>query len=296
MPPLLTISNVVRYYGELRAVHDLSLSVEEGEIFGLLGPNGAGKTTTVRMVGATLRPSSGRVTIAGLDTVSDSDAVKRLIGYMAQRFSLYEDLTVIENLRFFAALYGLRGDRCRKAIAEAVELVDLADFSGRLAGNLSGGQRQLLALAVAVVHRPKLVILDEPTAGLDPIHRQKIWDLLYQLSSGGQTILVTTHGMEEAERCRRLAFINQGCLLAVDTPERLRALLQGRLFVSGAADLARDLERLRLDDRVAWAHAHQGLARLCLRVPGPFADAEPIPATLEDVFYDMAFKGREQPC
>ena len=290
---------VSRSFGRIEAVRQLDLAVRAREVFGLLGPNGAGKTTSVRMIGATLLPSSGRILVCGSDTAGAPDEVKRVIGYMAQKFSLYGDLTVRENLRFFAALYGLHGHGSRTAMSRAVELTDLAGLEDRLADALSGGQKQLLALGVAIVHHPKLLILDEPTAGLDPMHRQKIWDLLYLLAAEGTTILVTTHGMDEAERCQRLGFINRGRLLAVGTPRELKKTIEGRLYTKSHAELPRGTEAARRVDGVAWAHPHQGEIRICLKRDGPAAPAAVARALgggsldratpgLEDVFYDLA--------
>ncbi len=208
-------------FGELVAVESLDLDVGAGEVFGLLGPNGSGKTTTIRMLCGLLPPTSGEIVVAGVDAVKDPEGVRQRIGYMSQRFGLYDDLTVRENFRFYAGLYGLRGARRRAREAELFEELRLAPRAGQLAGTLSGGWKQKLALACATAHHPDLVFLDEPTAGVDPAARQTFWEMIGSLARGGMTILVTTHYMDEAARCERLAFLSRGHLIGLGTPDEV---------------------------------------------------------------------------
>jgi ABC-2 type transport system ATP-binding protein len=216
--PVIEADHLSRRFGSLWAVRDVSLRVERGEIFGVLGPNGAGKSTTIRMLCGILDPTSGRGTVVGHDIAKDSEGIKQNIGYMTQRFSLYEDMTVEENLRFYASVYGMSG-RARKQRIEAVlEEAGLRDRRKQLAGTLSGGWKQRVALASSTIHRPPLLFLDEPTAGVDPVSRREFWDQIHRISDQGTTVLVTTHYMDEAERCHRLAFIFRGELLATGTP------------------------------------------------------------------------------
>jgi len=203
-------TNLTRRFGTVTAVVGLNLTVQTGEIFGFLGPNGAGKTTTIRMLCGLLLPSEGGARVAGLDVASDAEAVKRLVGYMPQRFSLYGDLTVEENLDFFAGVYRLSGPTRRQQVAETLKRVGLTERRRDLTDHLSGGLKQRLALGCALVHSPAILFLDEPTAGADPPSRQRIWDLLYEAAAEGRTILVTTHYVEEAERCQTIGFMHRG--------------------------------------------------------------------------------------
>jgi ABC-2 type transport system ATP-binding protein len=204
------------------AVDRISFAVGRGEIFGFLGPNGAGKTTTIRMLLGLLAPTSGRGTVLGFDVVRQVAQIRRRIGYMSQRFSLYDDLTVAENLGFFGGIYGVRGRRFRERERVVLEMAGLQGRERELAKNLSGGWRQRLALGCAILHEPEMLFLDEPTAGVDPISRREFWELLYTLSEEGRTIFVTTHYMDEAEHCHRLAFIQRGQLAAIGSPEAVK--------------------------------------------------------------------------
>ncbi|HEU5076540.1 MAG TPA: ABC transporter ATP-binding protein [Polyangiaceae bacterium] len=210
-----------RSFGKLKAVENVSLSVERGEIFGILGPNGAGKSTLVRMLCGLLDPTQGRATVAGFDVAREPDQVKRAIGYMTQRFSLYEDLTIEENVRFYAGLYRVPSRTRSERIDAIVTELGLKERRRQLAGQLSGGWKQRLALACATVHAPSIVVLDEPTAGVDPVSRREFWEEIHRLSERGTTLIVTTHYMEEAERCHRLAFIFSGRLLTIGTPREV---------------------------------------------------------------------------
>jgi ABC-2 type transport system ATP-binding protein len=202
-------------------VDSLDLRIERGEVFGLLGPNGSGKTTTIRMLCGLMAPTGGDATVVGYDIRTQADAIRRVIGYMSQRFGLYEDLTVAENVRFYAALYGVHGESGAARVEALLEELGFAPRAGQLAGTLSGGWKQRLALACATAHTPQLLFLDEPTAGVDPAARRHFWEMIYALAAAGTTILVTTHYMDEAERCGRLAFLSRGHLIAVGTPDEV---------------------------------------------------------------------------
>ena len=223
----MTIAPVVRtqalrkVFGELVAVHGLDLEITRGEVFGMLGPNGSGKTTTIRMLCGLVVPTSGTAEVAGFDVTRDAERVRRRIGYMSQRYGLYDDLTVSENLRFYSAVYGVVGAERDARLAEHVEDLGLTERLTQMAGTLSGGWKQRLALACATAHRPDLVFLDEPTAGVDPAARRTFWETIYRLAARGTTILVTTHYMDEAERCQRLAFLSRGHLIALGTPKEI---------------------------------------------------------------------------
>ncbi|GAA5333990.1 ABC transporter ATP-binding protein [Thermus hydrothermalis] len=271
---------VTRHFGSLKALDRVSLSVRPGEVFGLLGPNGAGKTTLVRVLTGVLRPDGGRAVVAGLDVLREPWAVKARIGYATQEQSVYRDLTVEENLRFRARLYRPRE---AKALAEEALLrFGLLPYAKALAGHLSGGWRQRLALAQAVVHRPEVLFLDEPTTGLDPVSRRAIWDLIHQEAERGAAVLVTTHYMDEAERCHRLALLFAGRVLALGTPQELKAEARGRAdFYFAPVTLAEARRVEGVWD--AWPSGHG--VRLILRkgVVPPFP-ATPTEPTLEDVF------------
>lgn len=213
-------------FGSLIAVEGLDLTVAKGEVLCLLGANGSGKTTTIRMLCGLLAPTSGSATVAGIDVVADPDGVRRKIGYMSQKFGLYDDLTVRENLRFYSSLYGLRGEAQQQRLAEVVAELGLGKRLDQFTGQLSGGWRQRVSLGCAVAHRPEILFLDEPTAGVDPAARKLFWERIYALSASGISILVTTHYMDEAERCERLAVISRGVLLALDTPARVKEHFQ----------------------------------------------------------------------
>ena len=207
-----------KVFGERVALEGLTLAVHRGEIFGLLGANGSGKTTTIRMLCGLLAPTAGQAQVVGYDVVRDAEKVRRRIGYMSQRFGLYEDLTVLENLRFYSGVYGLRGRAATERIAELLEELDLGSRRRQLAATLSGGWKQRLALACATAHKPDLLFLDEPTAGVDPASRQRFWNLISAFAARGTAILLTTHYMDEAARCERLAFLLAGRLIADGTP------------------------------------------------------------------------------
>jgi len=219
--PIIATQHLSKSFGDLVAVRDLSLEVRRGEIFGILGPNGAGKSTTIRMLCGILDPTSGSGRVVGFDIARDAERIKEHIGYMTQRFSLYEDLTVLENLKFYAGIYGVPRARRAARIGEMLAQSGLTKRKDQIAGTLSGGWKQRVALACATIHSPPLLFLDEPTAGVDPVSRREFWEQIYEIASGGTTAVMTTHYMDEAERCHRLAFIFRGELLDVGTPDEI---------------------------------------------------------------------------
>ena len=246
---------LTKKFGDFTAVDRVSFAIKRGEIFGFLGPNGAGKTTTIRMLLGLLRPTSGHAQVLGFDIVKQTDEIKKRIGYMSQRFSLYNDLTVEENLNFYGRTYGVKNQRLRERKAYILGMAGLEGRERELTKNLSGGWKQRLALGTAIIHEPEMVFLDEPTAGVDPISRRAFWDLLYELADGGTTIFVTTHYMDEAEHCQRLAFIHGGRIVARGSPRDIKEnVMLGQVLEIDcdqpeAAILA--LRRLDLFDEVA---------------------------------------------
>jgi ABC-2 type transport system ATP-binding protein len=218
----VSVHNLTRKFGNFVAVDNVSFNVRTGEIFGFLGPNGAGKSTTIRMLCGLLMPTSGNGTVAGFDICRKQEDIKKNIGYMSQRFSLYTDLTVAENIRFYGGIYGLRRKHLSERLDWVVEMAGLTDHKDSLTGVLSGGWKQRLALGCAILHEPPIIFLDEPTSGVDPISRRRFWDLIYELSGRGVTVFVTTHYMEEAEYCDRIALIYRGKMIALGTPSTLK--------------------------------------------------------------------------
>jgi ABC-2 type transport system ATP-binding protein len=257
-PAIIVTEHLSRHFGRLIAVKDLNLTVRRGEIFGVLGPNGAGKSTTIRMLCGILDPTGGHGTVVGMDIQRQAERIKERIGYMTQRFSLYEDLSVEENLSFYAGIYGVPLRRRRARIREVLEATGLVERRRQLAGTLSGGWKQRVALASATIHEPPLLFLDEPTAGVDPVSRRDFWEQIHRISHGGTTVLLTTHYMDEAERCHRLAFIFGGEVLDTGTPDEVverRGLSVAELDVEEATRAATALRaRPEVDEVAHYGH------------------------------------------
>ena len=222
LQPSIVVKNLTKKFGDFTAVDNVSFSVQPGEVFGWLGPNGAGKTTTIRMLLGLMQPTSGSTHVLGLNSATQTKEMHAVVGYMSQLFTLYNDLTAAENIRFYGMIYGLSNSELKVRQAEIIHMAGLDGREKVLTGALSGGWKQRLALGCAIVHRPKVVFLDEPTAGVDPISRREFWTLIYDMAKDGVTVLVTTHYMDEAELCQRVGFITQGRLVAIDTPGRLK--------------------------------------------------------------------------
>ena len=221
---MIECHELTKRFGHFTAVDRVSFSVARGSIFGFLGPNGSGKSTVIRLLCGILEPSGGRATVAGIDAAKDTDKLKGTIGYMSQKFSLYDELTVTENLNFYSRLYGLSGAAMRRRIDELIALTHLQPYLGRRAGLLSGGWRQRLAMACSLVHKPAVLFLDEPTAGIDPVARRELWDLLFEFSSMGMTLFITTHYMDEAERCSHVGYIHMSKLIVCGLPDELKQM------------------------------------------------------------------------
>jgi ABC-2 type transport system ATP-binding protein len=300
--PIIIAAHLSRKFGDLIAVRDVSLQVNRGEIFGVLGPNGAGKSTTIRMLCGILDPSGGEGTVVGFDVRREPERIKERIGYMTQRFSLYEDLSVEENLRFYAGLYGVPAKTRRARIDQVIASTGLADRRRQLAGTLSGGWKQRLALACSTIHQPPLLFLDEPTAGVDPVSRRDFWEQIHALAHEGTTVLVTTHYMDEAERCHRLAFIFRGEVLDSGTPDEIvakRNLRVAEVHLDDARAAALELRKNPDVDEVA--HYGHILRVATLRGVDPeglvaqiaksenlkIISSRPARATVEDAFVSM---------
>ncbi len=294
--------DLTRRFGAMAAVSSLTLSVRTGEIFGFLGPNGAGKTTTIRMLCGLLLPSSGAARVAGLDVAREAEAIKRQVGYMPQRFSLYGDLTVEENLDFFAGVDRLSGKERRQRVPATLARVGLSDRRRQLTEHLSGGLKQRLALACALVHSPAILFLDEPTAGADPPSRQRMWDLLYEVGAEGHTIMVTTHYVEEAERCQTIGFMHHGRLIGLGSPEQCRRDLNDGLLEVDAVPIMQAAQLVRAQEGVAGVTIYGHTLRVFGKAVVPLQrqlektlaasgisvrSIRPVPPTLEDVFMSL---------
>jgi ABC-2 type transport system ATP-binding protein len=295
--PAIELREVVKRYGAVEALARLSLDVRSGEMFGLIGPDGAGKTTAIRLICGLLDADGGEVRVLGLDPHRDHRRLTERVGYLSQRFSLYGDLTIDENIAFFAEVHGVRDYARRRD--QLLSMTQLTPFRGRLADRLSGGMKQKLALACTLVHEPELILLDEPTTGVDPVSRREFWKLLSEFLASGITILMSTPYLDEAERCTRVALVHEGRALAIDEPDRLRALIRGRMVeviahgneaaeivrrVPGVADAQMFGERIHVtlagdseesEDRFAQALKHTALGDISIRRVQP---------SLEDVF------------
>jgi ABC-2 type transport system ATP-binding protein len=297
--PAVVIENLVKRFGSFTAVDGISLSVSKGEIFGFLGPNGAGKSTTIRMLIGVLTPTGGRGTVAGFDIVRESERIRERIGYMSQRFSLYEDLTVIENIDFYGGVYGVPPARMPERRDWILGMAGLVERAGSLTRDLSVGWKQRLALGCAVIHEPEILFLDEPTSGVDPVSRRNFWELIYDVAGRGVTVFVTTHYMDEAEHCDRLGMIYGGRMVALGTPTELKGAFAGGTLLEVRAEPLMDAlgvldrEPAALETAVFGSGLH-----VTADSPGRVADLrvalegaglaveriEPIAPSLEDVF------------
>ena len=300
--PAIRTENLTRRFGDVVAVDRLTLSVAKGELFGLVGPDGAGKTTTMRLLTAILDPTSGDAWVAGHHSVREAPAIKNAIGYMSQRFGLYPDLTVMQNVNFYADIYGVPRAGRSEQIERLLAFSNLTPFKQRLAGKLSGGMKQKLGLACALIHTPQVLFLDEPTNGVDPVSRRDFWRILYQLIRDGVTIFVSTAYLDEAERCARLALIHRGKLLAVGTPDEVKRLMRDTILELRTGDPRRAAALLRgelpecsvglFGDRVHVAtrdqQTVQAKAEAILRSAGiEVEEMRTVPPTLEDAFVSV---------
>jgi ABC-2 type transport system ATP-binding protein len=303
MTAVIAADHLTIRFGSVTAVKDVSFEIAKGELFGFLGPNGSGKTTIIKALCGLLRPSEGTGRILGMDIRKDAAEIRRHVGYMSQKFGLYEDLTVEENLAFYAGVYGLEGQRARERTEEVLRLTGIGPYMQRRAAQLSGGWKQRLALGCAIIHSPEVVFLDEPTAGIDPVARRALWDLLFQLSGEGVTFFVTTHYMDEAERCGRVGYIYLSELMALGSIAELRRLPEAnpegtaRVQIdvenpSGILDGVRRMEGVR--EATIFGHSIHALvekAKLAgLRAALPGARVEAIVPSLEDVFVTLTYR------
>ena len=309
--PAISARGLVRKFGNFTAVNDVSFTVARGEIFGFLGPNGSGKTTVIKMLTGLLPLSGGEASVEGLNVRTDAERVRERIGYMSQNFSLYPDLSVKENLTFYGRVYGLSPDRLKKRMDDVIQMNGLEPYLDRLGAQLSGGWKQRLALGCAMLHEPKLLFLDEPTAGIDPVARRQLWDLLFELSGHGITFFVTTHYMDEAERCSHVAYIYYAKLIADGTPNSLRELPdvtpQGTIRVeittpevTRALKIARQIRGIRsatifgqsihalIDDHFNLDDLREQLQKQGITV----AEIRPLAPSLEDVFVELTRKNQ----
>ncbi len=304
----IDVKNLTRNFGKFTAVDHITFSIAYGEIFGFLGANGAGKSTTIRMLCGILSPTSGDAIVAGYHVSTHSEDIKRSIGYVSQRFGLYTDLTVEENLQFYGRIYGINGNAAKARIDEILKMTGLSSWRSRLAGELSGGWKQKLGLANALLHRPKVLFLDEPTAGIDPLSRRAVWEILYQLADEGVALFVTTHYMEEAERCNQIGFISAGQLLKIGKPSELKAEISANLLeveceplmkasqvfsripeVVGLTAYGTTLHLNVTDSRAA----EQAVARAAQKENIHVTSIKSITASLEDVFASLTKGARE---
>jgi ABC-2 type transport system ATP-binding protein len=304
MSAVITLNRLTRRFGAVEAIRDVTLSIDRGEMFGLIGPDGAGKTTTIRTICGLLRADGGDATVLGLDPVRQHRALTDSVGYLSQQFSLYGDLSVDENIAFFAEIHRVR--RYRDARNRLLDLTGLAPFRERLAQQLSGGMKQKLALACTLIHEPQLILLDEPTTGVDPVSRREFWKLLAEFLQRGVTIVIATPYLDEAERCSRVALLHEGRLLAVDQPSALRAALPGALVEVIAPDYRRAAAAIEALPFVAGVQMFGDRAHVRLDPPGDAArlssmlrergvavdSVRPIAASLEDVFISRLGEAR----
>ncbi len=302
MTAIIEADHLTIRFGSFTAVNDVSFRVDKGELFGFLGPNGSGKTTIIKALCGLLPPTEGTGRILGMDVRKDAAEIRRRVGYMSQKFGLYEDLTVAENIAFYAGVYGLSGSRAAQRLREVQELTGIEPYMQRRAGQLSGGWKQRLALACSIIHSPEVVFLDEPTAGIDPVARRALWDLLFQLSGQGVTFFVTTHYMDEAERCGRVGYIYLSKLIAIGTVAELQRLPDAsppgtaRVQIATAnpsemLDSVRKMEGVR--EATIFGHAIHALVETnrldALREKMPGSKVEVIEPSLEDVFVTLTY-------
>jgi ABC-2 type transport system ATP-binding protein len=305
---LIEVENLTKRFGRFTAVDHVSFEVHPGEVIGYLGPNGSGKTTTIRMLCGLMTPTEGTARIMGIDVVKNPEAIKPHIGYMSQKFSLYDDLTVLENIEFYAGIYEIPLETEKKRIQEILRIAGLENRTATLTADLSGGWRQRLALGCAMLHKPPVLFLDEPTSGVDPVARREFWDLIYEFAANGTTVLITTHYMDEAEHCNRVGFMYRSKLLSFDTPRNLKSTyLQGTAW---------DLEVSSLLDTVEWLNGKSGIAQATLHGDRAHIILDPdiwttvhlkkeleskgiviqsmikVESTLEDVFTLLAHRGK----
>ncbi len=300
--PVVALKGLTRHFGELRAVEQLTFDVARGELFGIVGPDGAGKTTTLRMLAGVLRPTAGDATLAGVSVVRDPEAVKHHIAYMSQRFGLYTDLTVRENIEFYADLYQVPREVRPARLERLYAFSALGPFQDRLAGQLSGGMKQKLSISCALIHEPEILLLDEPTFGVDPISRRDLWLIVHEMVASGVTVIVSTAYMDEAERCDRIALLNEGRAIAIEEPTALQRRLDGQVLAvrtdqpRRARDLLREQSTIRAavlfgDSLHVTLRAGRGSwpsAMAALRANGiQVLDEQNVEPSLEDVFIDM---------
>ncbi|MGB8643819.1 MAG: ABC transporter ATP-binding protein [Anaerolineae bacterium] len=271
---MISLEQLTKKFGPTTAVDNLSLEVSEGEIFGLIGPDGAGKTTTLRVMATAMTPTTGKVTIGGVDAAKNPEAVKKLIGYMPQRFALYPDLTVLENLNFFADMFGApRAERVER-VSRLLGFARLTAFQGRRAANLSGGMQKKLALAATLMHRPRILLLDEPTTGVDPVSRREFWDLLTQLHLEGVTIITSTPYLDEAERCTHVCMMYRGRMIATDTPNRLRDEIDATVLEALSTQAKGARQAVEKHAGVFVASTHGDIVRLLVDSPARQAELD----------------------
>lgn len=305
MGETVRVSELTRRFGDFTAVDRVTFDVQQGEIFGFLGPNGAGKTTTIKMLTGLLPPSSGTAQVAGHDVWHDRSAIKQHIGYMSQLFSLYADLTVQENIELFAGLYGVIGERFDERRAWVAQMAGLSEYGQKMTGELPLGIKQRLALGCAVLHEPPVLFLDEPTSGVDPLARRAFWDLIYDFAAAGTTVFVSTHYMEEAEYCTRLALMNKGRIIALDRPAGFKSAMDEPLFELSTDNPPRAVELLRdapgvvtaamfgrvvhiiVDDETT---ARENIMRVLATAGLKYAYLDPIAPSLEDVFVSLVMR------
>lgn len=303
MEHVVVTNELTKNFGSFTAVHKLTINIKAGEIYGFLGPNGSGKSTTIRMLCGILEPTSGFGQVLGYDLATEAEKIKTRIGYMSQKFSLYDDLTVYENLNFYAGLYNLPSEVRRKRIAEMIEMAKLGGREKELAANLSGGWKQRLALGCAIISKPSILFLDEPTSGISPTSRKMFFNIIQEMANEGTTVMVTTHFMDEAERCSNIAFISDGRLIANDTPDHLKKnVIKGTLV---EAELADPMERLPDIERLSYVKEcsiHGSMLHILLdsdrylRELEAFtgAKAKPVTPSLEDVFITLSRQRRKE--